>query len=108
MFKILIDTTERYDKSVKLIKSEDGLETEVSEKRGDIDIVAAIKTLLDENNLNPEDVKVYEPKPGPGSFTGLKIGYTITNIMNWALKKKELNELEYPNYGREPNIQKNG
>jgi tRNA A37 threonylcarbamoyltransferase TsaD len=101
MYKILIDSTERYEKSVKLVKSGDVV---VAEKKGDIDIISTIAQILKNNELNPKDIELYEVSPGPGSFTGLKIGTTVANVLNWALGKKKSNELTYPNYGREPNI----
>lgn len=107
MYKILIDSTDRYKKSVKLIKYEDGQNEVISEKNGEIDIVQTIAQILTENNLKPSDIEDYTAKQGPGSFTGLKIGFTIANVLNWALKKKNIKNLDYPDYGREPNIQKN-
>lgn len=101
MYKILIDSTERYEKSVKLVKNSGEI---VAEKKGDIDLVSVIAELLKTNGLNPKDIEMFEVNPGPGSFTGLKIGTTIANVLNWALGKKKSNELTYPNYGREPNI----
>ena len=76
----------------------------VAEKKGDIDIVSAIKGLLEENNLPIENVDEFTSNLGPGSFTGLKIGATIANVLNWALGKKNIKELDIPEYGRDPNI----
>ena len=104
-YKIYIDSTERYEKSVILVKVENNKETEIAKKEGDIDIVAAIDEVLTSNNLTPSDIKEYIPNKGPGSFTGIKIGITVANILNWALGKKELASLDAPNYGKEPNIQ---
>lgn len=103
MFKIYIDTAERYAKSVKLI---DGSGSEIASAVGDIDVAAEIKTMLMENELAVEDIEIVEVNKGPGSFTGLKIGVTIANVLNWALGRKKLEELVHPEYGSEPNIQK--
>ena len=103
-FKIRIDSTDRYKKSVKLVRIHKGEEKEVSEREGDIDIVAEIAGILGEQKLKAKDITEYESNPGPGSFTGLKIGTTIANVFNWALGKKKINELALPEYGREPNI----
>ncbi|MBD3365954.1 hypothetical protein GF360_01270 [candidate division WWE3 bacterium] len=101
MFKIYIDTTSRYEKSVILFK--DG--QEVTRVEGDIDIVASISRVLEENKLSLEDISEIEPNPGPGSFTGIKIGIVIANVLNWISGKKDLEELADPFYGGEPNIQ---
>jgi tRNA A37 threonylcarbamoyladenosine modification protein TsaB len=101
MYKILIDSTDRYKKSVKLIKND--TET-IEEEEGDLDIVSTIEKILLENKMHPKDIIFFDVNPGPGSFTGLKIGTTIANVLNWALGLKKSNELTYPNYGRETNI----
>ena len=100
MHKIKIDTSKRYEKSVRLLNGK----KEVASKFGDIDIVSKIAEVLKENNLRVSDIDEFLANQGPGSFTGLKIGVTIVNVLNWALGKKELNELVMPKYGKEPNI----
>lgn len=102
MYKIYLDTTERYEK--KVILRGDGNETDREE--GNIDIVSALKRILDRNNLELEDISKIEANPGPGSFTGIKIGITIANILNWTTGKKSQKELTNPEYGKAPNIQK--
>lgn len=104
MYKIKIDSTKRREKSVQLVKIIKGEEEVVGEKRGDIDIVLSIEELLEENNLPIEDIEEFTSNLGPGSFTGLKVGVTIANILNWALGRKSIQELDIPEYGRPPNI----
>lgn len=107
IYKIYIDTSERYKKSVRLVEISQGeKELELGKRFGDIDIVVSIKELLDENNLMPSDIDEVIPNLGPGSFTGLKMGVTVANIINWLNGKKSLEELDLPEYGSEPNIQK--
>ncbi|MFH1648541.1 MAG: hypothetical protein ABIA11_02325 [Patescibacteria group bacterium] len=101
-YKILINTAVRDKKEVKLMEGE----REVGKKFGDIDTVSSIRELLNKNNLKPSDISEYVPNLGPGSFTGLKVGVTISNVLNWMFGKKKLNELDVPEYGSEPNIQK--
>lgn len=100
MNKIYIDSSGRKEKVIKLI--EDG--RVVCEKRGELDIVSTIAQLLRENNLKISDINEFEPNYGPGSYTGLKMGVTVCNILNWALGKKDVKSLKMPNYGNEPNI----
>jgi tRNA threonylcarbamoyladenosine biosynthesis protein TsaB len=101
MYKLYLDTTTRYEKSVSLKKDEKVL----GERAGDIDVVSAIKELLAENKLTVQDISEVVPNKGPGSFTGLKVGVTIANILNWINGAKKLDELDMPEYGAEPNIQ---
>lgn len=100
MYKILIDTRERYKKSVKLTQSG----KVISVRKGDLDIAAAIKDVLKENNLKIGDVDEFYAHPGPGSFTGLRIGAATANVLNWVLGRKRLDELMEPNYAADPNI----
>ncbi len=101
MYKIYIDTTERFNKSVVL--KEDGVE--VDKLQGDIDIADSIQKILAKNDLQIEDIEEFIPNPGPGSFTGIKIGITMANVLNWVLGKKKMEELAKPRYGKLPNIQ---
>lgn len=101
-YKILINTAVRNEKEVKLMEGD----KEIGKRFGDIDIVSSIKEVLDENNLKPSDISEYVPNLGPGSFTGLKVGVTISNILNFMNGRKKLDELDLPEYGSEPNIEK--
>jgi len=102
MYRIYIDTTKRYEKKVRLKK--DRVEIDLIE--GDIDIVSSIQKILKKNGLKLGDLEEIVPNAGPGSFTGIKIGITIANVLNWVTGKKKIEELTRPNYGKEPNIQK--
>ena len=105
-FKIYIDTSTRDEREVKLVKEVDGAEKILGVKKGKIDITAAIRDLLTENKLRVKDILEFVPNLGPGSFTGLKMGVTTANVLNFLLGKKTLKNLDYPNYGGEPNISK--
>lgn len=76
----------------------------LSEKKGQLDVVSTIQNLLKENNLSLDDVEIIEANPGPGSFTGLRIGAAVSNILNWVLGKKKTEHIEPLFYGKEPNI----
>lgn len=105
-YKIYLDTSLRDEKEVKLVEETCGVEKVLGVKKGKIDVTAAIRDLLIEKNLKVSDISKFIPNLGPGSFTGLKMGVTIANVFNWALGKKSLKNLDYPNYGGEPNISK--
>lgn len=109
MHKIYIDTTKRYEKSVRLVeveaKKSKQKEIQIDKIQGDIDTVAALNTLLKRNQLNIKDISEIIPNTGPGSFTGIKIGVTVANIFNWATKRSNIKDLYKPNYGSKPNIQ---
>jgi tRNA A37 threonylcarbamoyladenosine modification protein TsaB len=101
MYKIYIDASKRYNKSVSLLKDSALLRV----KSGDIDITSSIGELLKEFDLKISDIARFESNLGPGeSFTGLKIGAVIANVLNWSVKNEGLSDMKYPDYGREPNI----
>lgn len=104
MYKILLDSTKRKEKSVILVRTTKNGQEEIAKKEGEIDLVSAIRDILEENDIKKEEIKEVVPNLGPGSFTGLKIGVTIANIFNWALGSKNIDELDTPEYGSDPNI----
>lgn len=101
MYKILIDSSKRYEKGVFLYKDV----LLIDKITGDIDVAVEVRTILEKNNLKLKDISIFEPNRGPGSFTGLKIGIAVSNVLNWALGKKTLENLDSPAYGGEPNIE---
>lgn len=50
------------------------------------DLLTAIKTLLDKHLLKLEDLSGLVLFHGPGSFTGLRIGASVTNAISDALQ----------------------
>lgn len=100
MYKIYIDTTDRYKNIIKLIK--DDIEVEVSS--GEMDIVVEIQNILDKHSLKITDVSEVIANEGPGSFTGIKIGVTVANVMNWVIQNVSPKKIYEPKYGGAPNI----
>lgn len=100
-YKIYIDTTERYLRKIHLLSRAGKI---VDKIEGDIDISAELRNLVTRNNINLRDIYEFSSNPGPGSFTGIKIGITVANVLSWALNDKKINELQIPEYGKEPNI----
>jgi tRNA threonylcarbamoyladenosine biosynthesis protein TsaB len=103
-YRIYIDTSDRAESRVVLYRMSAGVEEVLSEKKGQLDVVSTIQDLLKENDLSLDDVEIIESNPGPGSFTGLRIGAAVSNILNWVLGKKKIEHIEPPFYGKEPNI----
>jgi len=67
-----------------------------------------IDRVLKDNNVNLNDIKYIKVNPGPGSFTGTRVGVTIANTLAQSLnipingKKTPINV----NYENPPNITK--
>jgi len=104
MYKIWIDASKRREKAVVITKTSKKGEEIIAKKEGDFDLVSTIKDTLEENGLKIEEITEIASHRGPGSFTGLKIGATIANIFNWALGLKNIDQMDIPEYGRDPNI----
>lgn len=49
-------------------------------------VLPLIETILKDNSLELKDITAIEVNPGPGSFTGLRVGITIANTLGFLLK----------------------
>jgi len=100
MYKILIDTRDR--KVIELKLEKDG--TEFFSEKGDFDVIAKIQEVLTKYKIKPTEIAEIVPTDGPGSLTGLKVGFTVANVFNWATGKKQIGDQKLPTYGSEPFI----
>lgn len=68
-------------------------------KPQDQEILQLIKKLLVTGKQKLENISLIQINPGPGSYTSLRAGFSIANILSWALKIKINNKLQdYPIY----------
>jgi len=49
-------------------------------------VLPIVEKLIKEHNLRLEDITKIEVNPGPGSFTGIRVGVTIANTLGFLLK----------------------
>ena len=49
-------------------------------------VLEAVERILDKKGLKLSDLTEIKVNTGPGSFTGLKVGVTIANILGYLLK----------------------
>ncbi len=103
-YKIYIDTTTRYEKHIKLVEVNNNNEKLVEEIDGDVDVVSELQRILTIHKITSKQIIGVIPNTGPGSFTGIKSGVTIANVINWALGIKPSTKPYLPQYGQEPNI----
>jgi tRNA threonylcarbamoyladenosine biosynthesis protein TsaB len=83
MLKIYLDTTIAKLAQVKIIEDE----RQIAQAKSETPLIA-INQALQKANLKLSEIDKFEANPGPGSFTGIRIGATIANVLNWALGKK--------------------
>ncbi len=50
--------------------------------------LVAVDRLLKKTNTRLEDLDEISSHPGPGSFTGLRVGASVAQALNFALGKK--------------------
>ncbi len=48
-------------------------------------VLPLIEKALKENGLKLENLKEIKVNPGPGSFTGTRVGISIANALGWSL-----------------------
>lgn len=87
MNTLLIDTSDREKIIVGLIV--DGkkyfLKRKTDSQKAQI-VLPMIEEILKKYNLKSEDLNSIEVNPGPGSFTGLRVGISVANALSFVLK----------------------
>lgn len=84
--KLSIDTTVTANIQVKLSNDSKILSTLTeSQKLGSQVLLPMIDKILKKNNLIVSDLTSIEVNPGPGSFTGTRVGVSVANAIGFAL-----------------------
>ncbi len=83
--RIYIDST---DNLKSIIRIEDKEFTRNVESPRDQDVLGFLLSCLEKENVKPEDIDEIEVNPGPGSFTGTRVGVSIANMLGYALEIK--------------------
>src|SRR3990170_5831232 len=82
-----IDTTKREEVTVELIEKKSGLKDKLVQKQklGSQVLLPMIVKILKKNKVDFSDLTAVEVNPGPGSFTGTRVGVSIANALGFAL-----------------------
>jgi tRNA A37 threonylcarbamoyladenosine modification protein TsaB len=83
--RIYIDST---DNKKSVIRINDKEFTRHVESPRDQDVLGFLVHCLEAENIRPEDIDEIEVNPGPGSFTGTRVGVAIANVLGYALDIK--------------------
>lgn len=88
MITLYIDTSDK-DVSIAIIKDKKEINKITKDIPNEHSIYAVpyIKEVLEKSNLIPQDVDNVMVVNGPGSFTGIRIGLTISKVYAYLLKK---------------------
>ncbi len=101
MNTLYIDTSNNKKTIIKLKK--ENVEFVLEEERQSSQItLPLIEKILKEAKIRPEDIDEIKVNKGPGSFTGLRVGISITNALSFGLLRKvnnkKIGEIETPIY----------
>ncbi len=83
MYILKLDTTIAKKAQVKIYRDENL----VSETENESPLIA-IKEALAKGKLELGDIDEFSANPGPGSYTGIRVGIAVTNALNFALGKE--------------------
>lgn len=84
--KLKLDSTDSKNITVQLLDGNKVVSklTE-NQKVGSQVLLPMIDKILKKNKLTPSQIKSIEVNPGPGSFTGTRVGTSIANALGFAL-----------------------
>lgn len=82
MIILKLDTTEARKARVEIAKDGRVLIVILGESP-----IPTIDKALTESKLSLKDIDQFTSNPGPGSFTGVRIGAAVINALNFALNK---------------------
>lgn len=87
MKTIYIDTSNNKEVIVSLkLDEKEFIKKQVPDHRKAQVVLPIVEGLLEEHGLTLKDITGVEVNPGPGSFTGLRVGITIANTLGFLLK----------------------
>ena len=100
---LFIDTSNNKEVKVGLeINGEKYLVEQSIDHRKAQAVLPLVEKLLAEHDLILKDITAIEVNPGPGSFTGVRVGVAIANTLGFLLQvpvnHKEVGEFEQPIY----------
>ena len=84
---LLIDTTNNKEMTVGLrIDGKDIIKKQPLDRRKAQVVLPMLEKLLQVQSLSLEDLTAIEVNPGPGSFTGIRVGLSIANTLGFLLQ----------------------
>src|SRR3989344_8753979 len=99
-----INTTNIEEITVELVDQKAAIADKLvsRQQKGSQVLLPMITQILKNNKKHFKDIKFIEVNPGPGSFTGTRVGVAVANALGFALKipvngkKGKIIEVVYP------------
>lgn len=86
MITLFLDTTSNKEIIVRLTVDKEVFEEKVVIENNRAQVVLpTIEKMLKDHGLEVQDIQKVESNPGPGSFTGVRVGAAIANALIFAL-----------------------
>lgn len=86
MNTLIIDTSSNKEIEVGLKMDDKEFVLKNTVDRKNQEVLPLIEKLLKKHKLSLKDLNSIEVNPGPGSFTGLRVGVSIANTLGFLLK----------------------
>ena len=83
---LYIDTSDNQKTKVSLATNGKKIHKEESLHHASQNLLPLIEKLLKENNLTPQDLSEINVNTGPGSYTGLRVGIAVANVLGTQLR----------------------
>ncbi len=91
MLTLFLDTTLAKHAVVKITRDDQVLAQEEGEEP-----LPTIEKALAKARLKLTDIDEFNANPGPGSYTGIRVGLAVVNALNWSLgKSKKILDAKY-------------
>lgn len=102
MKKLIIDTTDKDEAVIGLEISHRRIVLKARRNRSSQAVLPLIVKILKDNNISLKELDAIEVNPGPGSYTGIRVGISIANALASILKvpinSKKIGELVEAKY----------
>jgi tRNA A37 threonylcarbamoyladenosine modification protein TsaB len=101
--KLFIDST---DNTKTILRFDDKEFIRNVNSPRDQDVFGFLAKCLKDENLEVNDISEIEVNPGPGSFTGTRVGVSIANALGFSLGVKVNGQMDpvQPTYSSPPSI----
>ncbi len=91
--RLYIDTTSSEKIVIKLDDETHETATKLNKSQA---LLPFIVDTLAKKNTKLQDLTVIEVNPGPGSFTGIRVGYAVAQALAWSLKiSSDFSQINY-------------